>query len=160
MRISWVFKYSARGVCLSKVYFLKLLAQLWSKIKLGLEALWDCFTSQHSTINCIYNTAPPFILPLVMLFILFISLTFVMLPAVKQLGNTGVAGQLFGEVAATWGPLETTSISFTALSTVLPKPTGGKKSTSTVPGRISLKDGSLRRSLPNRVGWLGYWVRM
>lgn len=159
MRISYVFKYIARGVCLSQVYFLKPLAHLWAKIKWGLEELWDCFTSQHSTINCTYNTAPPFILLLVMLFISFISLMF-MLPDVKQLGNTGVAGQLFGEVAATWGLLEMTSISFTALSTVLPKPPGGKKSTSTVPGRISLKDGSLRRSLPNRVGWLGYWVRM
>jgi len=64
------------------------------------------------------------------------------------LGNTAVC-QLLGELTAV---VVITSNSFIALSTVFPKPIDGKKSPSTVTGRINLREGSLRRSLPKRVG--------
>jgi len=67
------------------------------------------------------------------------------------LGNTGVPGQLLGEFTGAV-VLVITNISFRALSTVFPKPVGGKNSPSTVPGRINLREGNLRSSLPNRVG--------
>lgn len=81
---------------------------------------------------------------------------FIVIVLMLPLGNTAVC-QLLGELTAV---VVITSNSFKALSTVFPKPTGGKKSPSTVPGRINLSEGNLSRSLPKRVGWLGYWVRM
>lgn len=81
---------------------------------------------------------------------------FIVIVLMLPLGNTAVC-QLLGELTAVEG---ITSNSFKALSTVFPNPIGGKKSPSTVPGRINLSEGSLSRSLPKRVGWLGYWVRM
>ena len=110
----------------------------------------------HRNTNFFYTTAPPFMFTLFTLLILFMSGTL--------LGNI-LPGQLFGELAGTWAcavllGLFITNSSFRAFSTVFPKLIGGKKSPSTVPGRISLKEGSLRRSLPNRVGWFGYCVRM
>lgn len=81
---------------------------------------------------------------------------FIVIVLMLPLGNIAV-GQLLGKLTAV---LVMTSNSFKALSTVFPKPIGGKKSPSTVPGRINLSEGSLSRSLPKRVGWLGYWVRM
>lgn len=82
---------------------------------------------------------------------------FIFIEFMLPFGNTA-PGQLFGELAGALVLI--TNNSFSALSTVFPKPIGGKKSPSTVPGRINLREGSLRRSLPKRVGWLGYWVRM
>lgn len=76
------------------------------------------------------------------------AVPFIFIAFMLPLGNTA-AGQLFGELTAV---LVITSISFKALSTVFPKPIDGKKSPSTVPGRINLREGSLSRSLPKRVG--------
>ena len=98
----------------------------------------------HRNTSQVHTTVPPFIFTFVTLLMLFMLF-------MPPLGNIAVLDQLLGDCAGAVG-LEITSISFRALSTVFPKPIGGKKRPSTVPVRISLREGSLRSSLPNRVG--------